>query len=223
MVTVAFIVSFTETMLQTATSIIYILIFLCSVLESNPFTGFFFPGMVMVIIGGALAGANRLSLLATLAIAALGAMTGDLIGFIVGKKYGRCFLAKYGKYFLLKEKHGKKIDCFLKEHTGKALVIGRFNPLTRALIPFFAGKSKVSFNKFIAYNILGGILWSVVFVFLGYFFGIHLRKIASYSWGLAILAIAAFFIVFLAFHIKDSKRKGKRKGKENKESKKKIN
>ena len=79
----------------------------------------------------------------------------------------------------------------MNEHTGKTMVIGRFNSITRAFAPFVAGIGRMNYLYFITYNIIGGFLWVSIFVLGGYFFGnIPLIK--------KNFAIVIFIIIFVS-------------------------
>ena len=161
----------------------YWIILLIAILEAMPLIGFFAPGMSITIIGGFFAKIGYLGLGYVIFFAATGAILGDLIGYTIGKKYGYSFLLKYGRYFFFKKKYFEKTKKLINKHTGKTIIIGRFNSLTRALAPFIAGTSDIPLGKFLTYNIIGGISWAISFVMVGYVFGRsyeiaskHLRK-----------------------------------------------
>ena len=149
----------------------YWIILIAAMLETSPPLGILVPCQLIVIIGGFLVKQGILDIGDTIFVAALGAIVGDLIGYFLGKKYGYSFITKYGKYFFLKKENFEKTKKLMNLHTGKTLIISRFNSLTRAFAPFVAGSTNVSFLKFFAYNILGGLSWAISFVILGYTFG----------------------------------------------------
>ncbi len=176
----------------------YVIIFVSSLFESTPFFGFLIPGMVIVIASGFIVKLGILDIFDTIIIASLGAILGDMIGFYLGKKYGENFFIKYGKYFLIKRKHFEKTKEIMNKHTGKALILGRFNSLTRAFAPFVAGSSNVEFKKFMKFNISGGFLWGTSLVLLGILFGasfeVAVKYIGKVSTAILVLAILLFFV-----------------------------
>lgn len=167
----------------------YWIILIVAILEATPFFGIFAPGQAIVIFGGVFAKFGILDFWAVLWIASFGAIMGDYFGYWVGKKYGHNFLTKYGKYFFFKEEYYAKTKQVMNNHTGKAVVIGRFNQLTRAFAPFIAGATEVPTKKFSIYNITGGIMWAVTFVILGYIFGKSYEVASHYAGQILIGAI----------------------------------
>lgn len=150
---------------------VYWIVLGVSIVEPMPLIGSFFPGQSIVILAGILVKQGALDFWDLVAFAGVGSVLGDLIGFLIGKKYGDAFLTRYGRRFFLKKERLDKVKLLLQEHTGKTLVLGRFNSLTRCFSPFLAGSTGIVFRKFLVYNIVGGACWSVAFVTIGFFFG----------------------------------------------------
>jgi membrane protein DedA with SNARE-associated domain len=184
----------------------YWIILFAALLEATPIFGLLIPGMAIVIIGGFLAKLGILELGDVIFVSALGAILGDLIGYLLGKKYGYSFITKYGKYFFFKKEHFEKTKKLMNHHTGKALIIGRFNSLTRAFAPFVAGSTNVSFLKFLIYNLIGGISWAVIFVMVGFIFG-ESYELASQYIGKFIFIAIILSILFIYLYKFVNKRK----------------
>ncbi|HLC61863.1 MAG TPA: DedA family protein [Candidatus Nanoarchaeia archaeon] len=178
----------------------YPIVFLSALLEATPFFGIFIPGQTIVIIGGFFAKLDLLNLYYIMILASLGAIIGDLVGYILGRKYGYSFIRDYGKYFFFKKEYFKRTKELMNEYTGKTMIIGRFNSITRAFAPFVAGSSKVPFKKFLFYNIAGGISWGVFFSLVGYIFGKAYKVASRYINGFLLVffiaaVLAAYFYV----------------------------
>lgn len=156
------------------------MIFVTASLEAVPLLGFFSPGMVIVIIGGLLAKLGVLGLGEVVLFASLGATIGDLIGYYIGSRYGYSFLDKYGKYFLFRKRQYEITKHVMNNHTGKSLIIGRFNSFTRSFAPFIAGSTDTPFGRFLMFNVIGGIAWAVTFVMVGYIFGHSYELVSRY-------------------------------------------
>lgn len=107
----------------------------------------------------------------TIAVATVGAIIGDSIGYELGRHLGRPWLERHGR---LVGMHGgvvTRVDALFEQHGGKAVFIGRFVGFLRAMAPFVAGTSRMPYRYFLFYNALGAALWAVAFVLLGYFLG----------------------------------------------------
>ena len=187
----------------------YPIVFISALLEALPFFGILIPGQTIVIIGGFYAKLEVLNIYYVIALASLGAILGDLVGYILGRAYGYSFIRDYGKYFFFRKEYFKSTKELMNEHTGKTIIIGRFNSITRAFAPFVAGSSKVPFKKFLIYNIVGGISWGVFFSLVGYIFGKAYKIASRYINGfLIIFFIAAVLAVyFYAGHKRRKKMK----------------
>lgn len=94
---------------------------------------------------------------------------GDTINYWIGSLIGpRVFQQNYR---LLKREYLEQTQRFYAKHGGKTVVLARFVPIVRTFAPFVAGVGTMHYGQFILYNLLGGLLWTVIFTFSGYFFG----------------------------------------------------
>ncbi|MEI6058768.1 MAG: DedA family protein [archaeon] len=152
-------------------SVGYIATFLFTFLEASPLIGLFIPGATILFFAGFLAKFNFLNFWWVLLVGILGAILGDVGGYIFGRYAGKEFLHRYGGYFLIKKSYIERACGIVDNHTGKSLIIGRLSPVTRTVAPFIVGAHGVKFSKFMIFNIIGGILWGIIFVSLGYLFG----------------------------------------------------
>ena len=159
----------------------YLLIFLAAFLESAVFMGFIVPGETIVILSGFLASQGYLKLGECIWIISIGAVLGDTGGYIIGKTVGTSYFEKHKRLLFLKEKHLKKAREYFRRHGGEAVFFGRFIGFLRAIAPFIAGMSQMKYRKFAVYNVAGGVMWSVTFTLLGYFFGRSWQLIEKWS------------------------------------------
>ncbi len=184
----------------------YWIILLATVLESSPILGLLIPGQLIVMLGGFLAKEGVLDLGDVILIAGIGAVLGDLIGYLLGKRYGESFITKYGKYLFFKKSHFEKTKELMKNHAGKTLVIGRFNSLTRAFAPFVAGSTNVSFSRFLTYNIIGGISWAISFGLIGYTFGKSYEVASEYIGKFIFIAIVLSILIIYLYKFINKRR-----------------
>lgn len=202
--------SLTASILQLPPSLIkhwgYLFLFLIALGEATPLFGLFIPGQILVILGGFLAKNGVLDLGDLLFFVAAGAILGDTFGYILGRKYGTALIMRYGNIFYLKKEYFEKTKKLMEQHTVKTLIIGRFNSLTRAFAPFVAGATGLSFFKFLFSNIIGGIFWTIVFVFGGYLFGTSYEIASQYIGRFLFFALLAGILIIYAYkHVNKKK------------------
>lgn len=149
----------------------YLIIFGAAMLECAAFAGLLVPGESLVLASGFFAHQGILELDAVIAAVALGAVAGDNIGYLLGARLGRDWLLKKGSRFGLRKKRLAQVDAFFQRQGPRAVFIGRFIGFARALVPFVAGASRMSYRRFVVADALGAGLWTVAFVALGYVLG----------------------------------------------------
>ncbi|MGG0655155.1 DedA family protein [Rummeliibacillus pycnus] len=151
---------------------VYGIVFLIIFVETGLVIMPFLPGDSLLFASGALATMNGgINIWIAIPVFFAAAVLGDSLNYEIGRKVGKSipensFLGR----FVNKERMQKAQDFFDK-HGGKTIVIARFMPVVRTFIPFIAGASKMRYSHFITYNITGALLWVLVGVFSGYFFG----------------------------------------------------
>jgi membrane protein DedA with SNARE-associated domain len=153
----------------------YLIIFAAAALECAAFAGLFVPGESLVLASGFLAHEGVLGLEAVMVAAALGAIAGDNIGYQLGARLGREWLLAHGARIGITEARLARAEAFFGRHGPKAVFFGRFIGFARALVPFVAGASRMRYRRFIPYDALGAILWTIAFVLLGFGLGASWR------------------------------------------------
>jgi membrane protein DedA with SNARE-associated domain/membrane-associated phospholipid phosphatase len=148
----------------------YALVAVMAFLETGAFVGLVAPGETVVIAGGVIAGQGEIQLLPLIGIVWACAVLGDTTSFYIGRKLGRKFLERHGPRVKITEERLKQVEGYFDRHGGKTILIGRFIGLVRALAPFIAGSSGLSYRRFIPYSIVGTGLWATTFCVLGYIF-----------------------------------------------------
>ncbi|MFA5062153.1 MAG: bifunctional DedA family/phosphatase PAP2 family protein [Patescibacteria group bacterium] len=184
----------------------YWIIFLSALLETIPLVGVFLPGYTVVIAGGFFANIGLLNIFMVMAVASLGAIAGDLAGYAIGRRYGYNFVKKYGKYFFFKEEYLERTKKLVETHTGKTLIIGRFNLITRSFAPFAAGLSDIPLAKFLFFNLIGGISWAVSSVLIGYIFGASYAVASKYIGRIVFWGIVAGLFMIYGYHFINKRR-----------------
>ncbi|MDB5239010.1 MAG: phosphoesterase PA-phosphatase related protein [Candidatus Parcubacteria bacterium] len=184
-----------HTLASVAVSGGYVTLFLATLLEGIPLLGIFIPGHVAIIAAGFLSSVGVLNVYTVAIVTVIGAICGDYLSFALGRKYGWPFIDRLRKYFFVKDTHLEKAKRLLEVHTGKALMIGRFNPVTRGIFPFLVGASHVPSRNFWIYNSLGGIAWVVTSVALGYVLGLGFHVAADAFGKIILVAVLAGMLI----------------------------
>jgi membrane-associated protein len=179
----------------------YVWVFAILFLESIPFFGAFIPGgTILLILSGLLVKLGFFSLWKILLVAFFASVTIDVLGYLWGRRVEKDFLHKYARFLLVKKETLEKVGKIVHGHTGKSLIFGRLNPVTRSIAPFIVGTENVGFWKFFFWNIVGGALWVTLFIFLGYIFGgsLEVMKAAEVYiiWGIVVIA-GGFYLYYI--------------------------
>jgi membrane protein DedA with SNARE-associated domain len=139
-------------------------------LETSAFVGLVAPGELAVVLGGVLAGRGQMELPLLVAVVWAAAVAGDVCGFLLGRGLGRPFLVRHGARLGATPARLEQVDRFFARHGAKAIVIGRFVGIVRAMGPFTAGASGMRTARFVAADLVGAGLWAGTFTGLGYLF-----------------------------------------------------
>jgi membrane-associated protein len=150
----------------------YLILFMVIFCETGLVITPFLPGDSLLFATGALAATpgSPLKVYWLFLILAAAAVIGDTVNYWIGHAIGpKIFSQK--KIRFLKKEHLERTHQFYEKHGGITIVLARFIPIIRTFAPFVAGIGRMSYWRFIAFNVAGGVAWVAMFVFGGYFFG----------------------------------------------------
>jgi membrane protein DedA with SNARE-associated domain len=153
----------------------YLILFLAAALECAAFAGLLVPGESLVLASGFLAHEGVLEVDAVMAAVAIGAVAGDNVGYQLGLRLGREWLLRHGARVGVTAARFQRAEAFFARHGPQAVFFGRFVGFARALVPFVAGASRMSYRRFLLSDALGAVLWTIGFVLLGYGLGASWR------------------------------------------------
>jgi membrane protein DedA with SNARE-associated domain/membrane-associated phospholipid phosphatase len=159
----------------------YLLVGALAFLETGAFIGLIAPGETAMLLGGLVAGQGQISVVTLIGVVWVCAVAGDLTSFFLGRRLGRPFLVRHGSKVQITEGRLRHVEAFFDRHGGKAILIGRFVGLVRAIAPFLAGSSGMSLRRFLPYDIVGAGLWGSTFVLLGYIFWQSFSSLVDYA------------------------------------------
>jgi membrane-associated protein len=140
--------------------------------ESGLLVGFFLPGDSLLFTAGFLtyAGLLPVNIHVLVLILFIAAVVGDSVGYTFGRKVGpRVFSKPDAKLF--RQEYVQTAQGFYEKHGGKTVIIARFVPVVRTFAPIVAGVGKMEYKKFLAFNLIGGLLWAAGVTYAGYFLG----------------------------------------------------
>jgi undecaprenyl-diphosphatase len=159
----------------------YLVVGVMAFFETGAFVGLVAPGETFLIFGGVVAGQGTISLVALIAVVWTCAVLGDLASFYAGRRLGRAFLIKHGPKVQITEERVHQVEGFFDRHGGKAIFLGRFVGLVRAVNPFLAGSSGMPLKRFLPYDIVGAGAWATMLLVLGYVFWQSFDRVLHYA------------------------------------------
>lgn len=138
--------------------------------ETGLLIGFFLPGDSLLFAAGFLASQNVFNLMLLWVLLSSAGIVGDAVNYYFGRRAGD-YVYERGKLWLVKHEHLIQAKNFYEKYGPSAIVLARFVPIVRTFVPFVAGVGRMSYAKFVVYNVAGGILWVLSMTTAGYFLG----------------------------------------------------
>ncbi len=177
----------------------YVLVGALAFAEAALFVGFVLPGETAVLLGGVLAHEHRVSLPVIAAVAVLAAITGDSVGYEVGRHFGTRLLAS--RVFANRRAGVEKAQQALRRHGGKAVFLARFTAFLRAVMPGLAGTARMPYRRFLAFNAAGGLIWATGVTMLGYQAGASYHQVEQVAGRASEIILALIVVAVLGFVI----------------------
>ena len=152
----------------------------------------FLPGDSLLFALGSLAAIGALDLPTLLVLMSIAAITGDTVNYWIGARVGpKVFSQEKSRFF--KKEYLDRTHAFFEKYGGKTIIIARFVPIIRTFAPFVAGIGKMTYLKFLTYNVVGGLLWVGGLTLSGFFFG-HLPFVRDHF---SVIIVAIIIISML--------------------------
>jgi membrane-associated protein len=149
-------------------SIGYVLLF--GIVFAESCLVFFLPGDSLLFTAGVLASLGFLDLWVCIVGVTIAAVLGNGVGYWIGFRVGRRLFQNPSSR-LFRPEHLARAEAFYEKHGGKTIVLARFVPVVRTFAPIVAGMGSMTYPRFAAFNIAGGLLWAISMVGGGYAFG----------------------------------------------------
>ncbi len=147
----------------------YGILFLIVFMETGFVVTPFLPGDSLLFAAGTFAALGSLNVMLLFLLLFVAAIVGDTVNYWIGNAIGPRVFER--EYRFLKREYLERTQQFYEKHGGKTIVLARFVPIIRTFAPFVAGVGTMNYSRFIAFNVFGGLIWTAIFIFLGYFFG----------------------------------------------------
>jgi membrane-associated protein len=136
--------------------------------ETGLFFGVFLPGDSLLFTAGVLANQGYFNIVVLAIGCFIAAVLGDATGYYIGDRMGRRLFTK-PESRIFKPAYLLKAQIFFEKHGGKAIILGRFMPVVRTMVPMVAGAGTMPYRRFFTYNVIGAFLWGVCITLAGYF------------------------------------------------------
>jgi len=149
---------------------LYALLFAIIFAETGLVVFPFLPGDSILFIAGTVIAAASLNVHVLVLLLIVAAVLGDSLNYAIGHYIGpRIFHRPDSRWF--RQEHLRRTQAFYDQYGGVTIIIGRFVPIIRTFAPFLAGVAGMSYQRFLSYNVIGGIAWVALLVYAGYLFG----------------------------------------------------
>lgn len=166
-------------------------------IENGIIFGFFLPGDYLLFLSGVFCGTKLLDVPVVLLMFCVfsAAVLGSLLGYFTGRYFGESIQERKESLFF-KKKYIENTQKYFEKYGIQTLVIARFLPVIRTFSPILAGIVKMKLYKFMIFNVLGGLIWTVVLVGGGFYFGEKFPWIVDY-----VQYIIFFFLAITTFTV----------------------
>jgi len=149
---------------------VYGVLFLVVFAETGLVVTPFLPGDSLLFVAGTLTGVGQLDVRILMLVLFGAAVAGDNTNYWIGRLVGpRVFSQDAGRFF--RREHLERTQHFYERYGGRTVIIARFVPIVRTFAPFVAGVGRMHYPRFLAFSVVGTVLWVGGFVGAGHLFG----------------------------------------------------
>ena len=166
---------------------------ICAIIfvETGFFVGFFLPGDSLLVTAGIFSAAGVIPLKWLLLPAMFCAIVGDQIGYWIGRSAGAALYKREDSLFF-RRSHLQRAHDFYEKYGGRAVILARFVPIVRTFCPPVAGAARMSYGKYLGFDIFGGIFWVGAMILGGFTLGRSVPNIGKYiHYVIAVVAVVS--------------------------------
>lgn len=190
-----------EQFIQEYGNFIYPILFIIIFCETGLVFLPFLPGDSLIFAAGTFAAIGKMNFWLLIVIIIMSAILGDTVNYEIGKHFGKKILNNK-KFKLIKDENLKKAEDLVKQYGGTAVLLARFMPIIRTIVPFVVGMGELHYPKFIKYNAIGGIIWVSLFLTMGYLFG-NIKAVQEHFTLIIIAIVILSLLPILITYIKN--------------------
>jgi len=176
----------------------YALLFVIIFAETGLVVTPFLPGDSLLFAAGALCAGTVLNVHLLAAVLVVAAVLGNLVNYGIGAYLGPKVFSREDSW-LLRKRHLERAHGFFEKYGGRSIILSRFMPIIRTFVPFVAGVGRMPYNRFFAFNLVGGLAWIYLLTYLGYFFGG--TELVRKNFSLVIVAIIGISLLPIALEL----------------------
>lgn len=166
------------------------------------------PNEITMIPAGYLVATGKMHMFGVLAAGILGNLVGGLITYYIAYHYGRTLITKFGRYVGFSEDKLHKVEAYFESHGPISIALGRIMPGLKHFISFPAGLAKMDLKLFSVFTVIGGGLWLVMLVLLGYFIGDNEAAVGPYLKKMQWFIIGGIAFVVILYSFLNKRKKG---------------
>jgi membrane protein DedA with SNARE-associated domain len=177
--------------------VLHLVVFFLAFSETALFLDLIIPGEAGMVVAGAAAARADASLPTMILAAAAGAIAGDTVSYLIGRRWGMALIQHWAPIRRRLEPRVERAHDFFDRRGGAAVFFGRFVGVVRGVIPAVAGIAEMPYRRFLAWNVLASVTWTAAVISAGYLLGRNVEKVVS-RLGLAItlVVVVAFVAVW---------------------------
>ncbi len=176
----------------------YAILFLVIFCETGLVVAPILPGDSLLFVVGAFAARGDLDTVRVYAMLCIAAISGNVVNYHIGRLVGPKVFQK--ETFLFKKEYLERAHVFYEKYGAKTIVIARFLPIIRTFAPFIAGIGRMTYRRFIIYNVAGCVAWITVFLLGVYFFGnipVVKKNLTIVIFGIIIISVCPSVVEFV--------------------------